>query len=156
TVQDHPGRLGYWHVGVPPSGPMDALSFRLANRLVGNPPSAAGLECTLTGPRLRFRSAAVVALTGADMGATLNGAPLERFRPALVSAGGVIEMGPLPGGSRAGCRAYLAVRGGIDVPAYLGSRATFTLGLFGGHGGRALQTATCFASGSSLRRARRP
>ena len=140
TVQDHPGRLGYWHVGVPPSGPMDALSFRLANRLVGNPPSAAGLECTLTGPRLRFRSAAVVALTGADMGATLNGAPLERFRPALVSAGGVIEMGPLPGGSRAGCRAYLAVRGGIDVPAYLGSRATFTLGLFGGHGGRALQT----------------
>jgi urea carboxylase len=136
TVQDHPGRLGYWHVGVPPSGPMDALSFRLANRLVGNPPSAAGLECTLTGPRLRFRSAAVVALTGADMGATLNGAPLERFRPALVAAGGVIELGPLRG---AGARAYLAVRGGIDVPRYLGSRATFTLGLFGGHSGRALQ-----------------
>jgi urea carboxylase len=136
TVQDHPGRLGYWHIGVPPSGPMDALSFRLANRLVGNPPSAAGLECTLTGPRLKFRSAAVVALTGADMGATLNGAPLERFRPALVSAGGVIELGSLRG---AGSRAYLAVRGGIDVPAYLGSRATFTLGLFGGHSGRALQ-----------------
>ena len=137
TVQDHPGRLGYWHVGVPPSGPMDALSFRLANRLVGNPPTAAGLECTLTGPRLRFRSAAVVALTGADMGATLNGAPLERFRPALVSAGGVIELGPL---RAAGSRTYLAVRGGIDVPVYLGSRATFTLGLFGGHSGRALQT----------------
>jgi urea carboxylase len=135
TVQDHPGRLGYWHVGVPPSGPMDALSFRLANRLVGNPPSAAGLEITLTGPRLRFRTAAVVAVTGADMGATLNGAPLERFRPALVSAGGVIELGPLRAG---GSRAYLAVRGGIDVPAYLGSRATFTLGLFGGHSGRAL------------------
>jgi urea carboxylase len=136
TVQDHPGRLGYWHVGVPPSGPMDGLSFRLANRLVGNPPSAAGLECTLTGPRLRFRSAAVVALTGADMGATLNGMPLERFRPALVSAGGVIELGAPRG---AGSRAYLAVRGGLDVPAYLGSRATFTLGLFGGHSGRALQ-----------------
>jgi urea carboxylase len=136
TVQDHPGRLGYWHVGVPPSGPMDALSFRLANRLVGNPPTAAGLECTLTGPRLRFRSAAVVALTGADMGATLNGAPLERFRPALVSAGGVIELGPL---RAAGSRAYLAIRGGIDVPVYLGSRATFTLGLFGGHSGRAVQ-----------------
>jgi urea carboxylase len=136
TVQDHPGRLGYWHIGVPPSGPMDALSFRLANRLVGNPASSAGLECTLTGPRLRFRSAAVVALTGADMSATLNGAPLERFRPALVSAGGVIEMGAL---RAAGSRAYLAVRGGIDVPAYLGSRATFTLGQFGGHSGRALQ-----------------
>jgi urea carboxylase len=136
TVQDHPGRLGYWHIGVPPSGPMDALSFRLANRLVGNPSTAAGLECTLTGPRLRFRSAAVVAITGADMGATLNGAPLERFRPALVSAGAVLEMGPVRG---AGGRAYLAVRGGIDVPPYLGSRATFTLGLFGGHSGRAVQ-----------------
>jgi len=136
TVQDHPGRLGYWHVGVPPSGPMDALSFRLANRLVGNSASAAGLECTLTGPRLRFRSAAVVAVTGADMGATLNGAPLERFRPALVSAGAVLVMGPVRG---SGSRAYLAVRGGIDVPAYLGSRATFTLGLFGGHSGRAVQ-----------------
>jgi len=137
TVQDHPGRLGYWHVGVPPSGPMDALSFRFANRLVGNPPTAAGLECTLTGPRLRFRSAAVVALTGADMGATLNGAPLERFRPALVAAGSVIELGPVRAN---GNRAYLAVRGGIDVPSYLGSRATFTLGLFGGHSGRALHT----------------
>jgi urea carboxylase len=136
TVQDYPGRLGYWHVGVPPSGPMDALSFRFANRLVGNPDTAAGLECTLTGPRLLFRSASVVALTGADMGATLNGAPLERFRPAIVSAGGVIELGSL---RAAGSRAYLAVRGGIDVPAYLGSRATFTLGLFGGHSGRALQ-----------------
>jgi urea carboxylase len=136
TVQDHPGRLGYWHIGVPPSGPMDALSFRLANRLVGNPADAAALECTLTGPRLRFRSAAVIAVTGADMGATLNGAPLERFRPALVSAGGVLELGPLRG---AGSRAYLAIRGGIDVPVYLGSRATFTLGLFGGHSGRAVQ-----------------
>jgi len=136
TVQDHPGRLGLWHVGVPPSGPMDALSFRLANRLVGNPASAAGLECTLTGPRLRFRTASVVAIAGADMGATLNGAPLERFRPALVQAGSLIEMGPL---RAAGNRTYIAVRGGIDVPVYLGSRATFTLGLFGGHSGRALQ-----------------
>ena len=116
---------------------MDALSFRLANRLVGNPPDAAGLECTLTGPTLRFHSAAVVALTGADMGATLDGAPLERFRPrARCAAGGVLELGPLRG---AGSRAYLAVRGGIDVPVYLGSRATFTLGRFGGHGGRALR-----------------
>ena len=137
TVQDHPGRLGYWHVGVPPSGPMDALSFRLANRLVGNPATAAGLECTLTGPTLRFRSAAVVALTGADMGATLNGAPLDAVDRRSVSAGGVIELGPVRG---TGSRAYLAVRGGFDVPAYLGSRATFTLGPFGGHSGRALQT----------------
>ena len=144
TVQDHPGRLGYWHVGVPPSGPMDALSFRLANRLVGNPADAAGLECTATGPSLRFHAASVVALTGADMGATLNGAPLERFRPALVPAGGLLEIGHV---RSAGSRAYLAVRGGLDVPPYLGSRATFTLGMFGGHGGRALQAGDILHTG---------
>src|SRR5207253_7509347 len=73
TVQDYPGRLGYWHVGVPPSGPMDTLAFRLANRLVGNSESAAGLECTMSGPALRFHSDAVVALAGADMHATIDG-----------------------------------------------------------------------------------
>jgi len=135
TVQDWPGRLGFWHVGVPPSGPMDALSFRLANRLVGNPDGAAGLECTAMGPTLRFHAPAIIALTGADMGATLNGAPLARFRAVEIAAGGLLEMGPVRG---PGSRAMLAVRGGLGVPLYLGSRATFTLGLFGGHGGRAL------------------
>jgi len=136
TVQDWPGRVGLWHVGVPPSGPMDALSFRLANRLVGNPEGAAALECTAVGPTLRFHTAAVVALTGADMDATLDGAPMERFRAVEIPAGGLLRMGPVRG---PGSRASLAIRGGLDVPAYLGSRATFTLGLFGGHGGRALQ-----------------
>jgi urea carboxylase len=135
TIQDWPGRLGAWHVGVPPSGPMDPLSFRLANRLVGNPADAAGLECTLVGPTLRFHVPALVALTGADMGARLNGAPLPRFRAVEIPAGGLLEMGPVEG---PGSRCMLAVRGGLDVPPYLGSRATFTLGLFGGHGGRAL------------------
>jgi urea carboxylase len=135
TVQDHPGRLGYWDVGVPPSGPMDALSFRLANRLVGNGADAAGLECALTGPALKFHAAAVVALTGADMGATLDGAPAPRFAAFEVPAGGVLRLGGVRG---PGGRAYLALRGGLDVPTTLGSRATFTLGLFGGHGGRAL------------------
>jgi urea carboxylase len=135
TVQDHPGRLGYWAVGVPPSGPMDALSFRLANQLVGNAADASGLECTLTGPTLKFHAAATVALTGADMGATLDGEPLPRFRAVEIPAGGVLRLGTVIG---AGSRAYLAVQGGFDVPLYLGSRATFTLGLFGGHGGRAI------------------
>jgi urea carboxylase len=135
TVQDWPGRLGVWHVGVPPSGPMDALSFRLANRLVGNPVGAAGLECTVVGPTLRFHAPTIVALTGADMAATVNGAPLPRFRAVEIPAGGLLAMGAVQG---AGSRATLAVRGGLDVPLYLGSRATFTLGLFGGHGGRAL------------------
>jgi urea carboxylase len=135
TVQDHPGRLGYWDVGVPPSGPMDALSFRLANQLVGNPANATGLECTLTGPTLKFHAAATVALTGADMGAALDGAPLPRFRAVEIPAGGLLRLGAVSG---AGSRAYLAVQGGFDVPLYLGSGATFTLGLFGGHGGRAI------------------
>ncbi len=139
TVQDWPGRLGFWHVGVPPSGPMDARSFRLANRLVGNPEGAAGLELTAVGPTLRFPAATTIALTGADMQATLAGgtAPVARFRAVDLPAGAVLRMGPVAG---PGSRAYLAVRGGLDVPEYLGSRATFTLGLFGGHGGRALAT----------------
>jgi len=136
TVQDLPGRLGYWAVGVPPSGPMDGLAFRLANRLVGNSPGAAGLECTLVGPALRFRTPATVALTGADMHATLDGAAVPTYRSLAVPAGSVLRLGAVRG---AGSRACVAVRGGIDVPAYLGSRATFTLGMFGGHGGRALR-----------------
>jgi urea carboxylase len=136
TVQDHPGRRGYWDVGVPPSGPMDPLSFRLGNRLLGNAPDAAGLECTAVGPTLRFRRAAVIALTGADMAATLDGKPVPRFADVTVPAGGVLRLGAVKG---PGNRAFLCFRGGIDVPAYLGSRATFTLGLFGGFAGRALR-----------------
>ncbi|MEO8214900.1 MAG: biotin carboxylase N-terminal domain-containing protein, partial [Myxococcales bacterium] len=136
TVQDVPGRLGYWAVGVPPSGPMDALAFRLANRLVGNGPDAAGLECTVTGPALRFRAAATVAVTGADMNATLDGVTVPRYGAFVATAGAVLKLGAVRG---PGCRAYVAIRGGFDVPTYLGSRATFTLGLFGGHGGRALR-----------------
>ena len=66
TVQDHPGRTGFWHVGVPPSGPMDPLAFRLVNRLVGNPDDAAGLECTMTGPRLRFFQRNLVVAIGVE------------------------------------------------------------------------------------------
>jgi urea carboxylase len=135
TIQDWPGRLGYWEVGVPPSGPMDALSFRLANRLVGNAEGAAALECAAVGPTLRFHAPAVVALTGANMDATIDDRPAPRFGAFEIAAGSVLRLGPVRG---PGNRAYVAVRGGLDVPKYLGSRATFTLGLFGGHGGRAL------------------
>jgi urea carboxylase len=136
TIQDYPGRLGYWDVGVPPSGPMDDWSFRLANRLVGNAASAAGLECTLVGPSLRFNAAATVALAGADMAATLDGVAVALHRAFEVPAGATLRLGAVRG---PGSRAYLAIRGGLEVPAYLGSRATFTLGQFGGHGGRALR-----------------
>ena len=136
TIQDYPGRLGYWHVGVPPSGPMDALAFCLANRLVGNPDSAAGLEIAVTGPGLRFACDTAIALAGADMGATLDGVPVPRWKSIFVRAGALLEMTAAHG---FGNRAYLAVAGGIDVPEYLGSKSTFILGRFGGHAGRVLR-----------------
>jgi len=135
TVQDHPGRVGYWMVGVPPSGPMDARSFQLVNRAVGNQPTAAGLECTATGPSLRFGHPTVVCVGGADMGAHVDGRAVPRWQPFEVGAGEVLSLGRLVG---AGLRGYVAVRGGLDVPLVLGSRSTFTLGGFGGHQGRAL------------------
>ncbi len=137
TVQDFPGRLGYWDVGVPPSGPMDNRSFRLGNRLVGNPDTAAGLECTVQGPSLRFNLPAVIALTGAHMPATLDGKPVAYYRALRVKPGQTLRLGSVDG---PGLRTYLAIRHGFDVPDYLGSKATFTLGLFGGHAGRALRT----------------
>ena len=136
TVQDYPGRLGLWHVGVPPSGPMDALAFRLANRLAGNPEGSAALEMAVAGPALRFNCEATIAVTGADFSAKLDGAPLERWKSHRVPAGSVLEFGSA---QATGSRAYLAVAGGIDVPEYLGSRSTFILGKFGGHAGRTLR-----------------
>jgi urea carboxylase len=136
TVQDYPGRLGHWDVGVPPSGPMDALAFRLGNRLVGNPPSAAGLEITLTGPSLTFNTDAVIALTGATTNATLDDQPLSFWKTHAIRRGQTLRIGTV---SANGMRAYLSIRHGLDIPDYLGSKATFTLGQFGGHAGRALR-----------------
>jgi len=137
SVQDYPGRLGYWDVGVPPSGPIDSFAFRVANRIVGNHERAAGLEFTIQGPALRFHTAAVIALTGADAPAELDSEPVEYWRPICVEAGQTLRIGT----AISGCRTYLAVRNGIDVPLYLGSRSTFALGRFGGHAGRVLRTA---------------
>jgi urea carboxylase len=136
TIQDFPGRVGFWCVGVPPSGPMDQLAFRLGNRLVGNDPGAAGLELTVSGPRLKFNVATVIVLTGAAMKAEIDGKPVPYWTAVEVPAGSVLNMGPISGG---GQRTYLAVAGGFDVATYMGSRATFTLGRFGGHAGRALR-----------------
>ncbi len=136
TVQDYPGRQGYWDIGVPPSGPMDDLAFRMGNRLLGNDGDAAGLEITVTGPTLRFNCTTRICLSGARLDAELDGFDVPWYQPVDVAAGSVLKLGKLTG---AGARAYLAVQGGIDVPDYLGSKSTFTLGKFGGHGGRPLQ-----------------
>jgi urea carboxylase len=135
SVQDWPGRLGHWDVGVPPSGPMDALALRLANRLVGNAPGTAALEITVAGPTLVFRCDAEVAVAGAPVPVHLEGEPVAMHQALAVRAGQTLRIGRV----EAGCRVYLAVNGGLDVPDYLGSRATFTLGQFGGHGGRVLR-----------------
>ena len=144
------GALGYWAVGVPPSGPMDPLSFRLANRLVGNDEDAAGSRCTLAGPTLQVQHATPSSASPAPSSrATLDGEPVPYWQAVAVKAGQMLKLGGVTG---PGARAYLAVRGGIDVPDYLGSRSTFTLGKFGGHGGRALRAGDVLHIGERPRR----
>jgi biotin-dependent carboxylase-like uncharacterized protein len=133
TVQDlgRPGQLRY---GIPPSGPVDRPSLIIANRLVANPDNAAGLECTLMGPRLQAQVPCAVAITGADVAVTVNGAAAPAWTTLLLLAGDVVKIGV----ARAGVRAYVAFSGGIDVPLALGSRATYVRGRMGGVQGRAL------------------
>lgn len=136
TVQDFPGRLGYWAVGVPPSGPMDSRALRLGNALLGNAADAAGLEITMSGPILRFNTDAVLAVTGADIPVKLDDVQQPMCTAIRVKADSTLAIGTIAG---AGARSYLAIRGGLQVPDYLGSKSTFTLGQFGGHAGRALR-----------------
>ncbi|KAM0499548.1 hypothetical protein ACHAP8_005705 [Fusarium lateritium] len=135
TIQDYPGRTGYWNIGVPPSGPMDSVSFRLANRVVGNPPSAAGLECTIKGPTLKFHCDTVVTVSGGASPVTVDGEPVPQNQALCIDAYQILSIGTVEKGHRV----YLAIRGGIDVPVVMGSRSTFELGKLGGFEGRKLQ-----------------
>ena len=136
-IQDYPGRIGYWNVGVPPFGPMDNLAFRLANQLINNPDDSAGLEITLAGPTLDFNCDSIIAICGAPMDVLLDNEPLPQWQSHFVKAGSRLQFGKI---KQRGSRAYLAVYGGFQVPDYLGSKSTFTLGQFGGHAGRVLRT----------------
>ena len=136
TIQDYPGRIGYWEVGVPPSGPFDSYSFRLGNRLLGNDASAPGLEVTLNGPTLVFNRGTQIVLAGATLTASLDQAPVPFWEVVDVPAGATLKLGATTG---EGARAYVLFRGGLACPAYLESCSTFTLGQFGGHCGRALR-----------------
>ncbi|WP_284945938.1 5-oxoprolinase/urea amidolyase family protein [Acidisoma cladoniae] len=147
SLQSLPGRLGFWEVGIPPSGPMDRRSFAAANALLGNAPGTTALELTLTGPTLKFFAPATIALTGAMMEARLDGISLPHHQAVAVSAGQIVSLGAIRG---PGQRSYLAVKGGIAAPAYLGSTATFSLGGFGGHNGGVLK------AGDTLRLAHGP
>ncbi|MFD1334648.1 urea carboxylase [Oceanobacillus iheyensis] len=136
TVQDYPGRTGHWDVGVPPCGPMDPYSFRIGNQLLENDIDAPGLELTLKGGSYRFRNDMWFCLTGADMGAELDDISVPLYRPVLAKKGQILSFQK----SLEGLRTYLLIEGGFDLPKILGSSATFTLGGFGGHGGRELRT----------------
>ena len=135
TVQAFPGRQGYWDVGVPPSGPMDDLSFQLGNRMLGNPVNAAGLEMVLAGAKIQFRNSTQCVLTGAQVVASVNGQPVDTTKPFAVAAEQILSIDDIEDG----LRSYLLLRGGLDVAEFLGSSATFVLGKFGGHQGRALR-----------------
>jgi len=134
TVQDL-GRPGHLRYGIPPSGPIDRAAFVAANRLAGNADGAAGLECTVMGPRFEVETACAIAVTGAEMPVTVNGAEAPAWTTVLLRPGDVVKLGT----ARAGVRAYVALSGGIDVPLVLGSRATYLRGRLGGLGGRALR-----------------
>ncbi len=135
SVQDYPGRIGYWAQGFPPSGPMDSWSFRLANRLVGNPPGAAALECQFLGPTIRFRDDTVIAITGAEMDPRLDGEPVPMWETVAVRAEQELALTF----ARVGARAYIAIAGGIDTPLWLGSRSTFHKAGVGGMDGHAVK-----------------
>lgn len=135
SIQDYPGRVGYWNIGVPPSGPMDDYAFQLANKIVGNDTASAGFEFTLQGPVLKFHTENIVALTGAPCQASVDGVGVDFWKPIHIQAGQTLKLGQV----ESGCRTYLAVRNGLNVPEYLGSRSTFALGNFGGHAGRTLR-----------------
>ena len=143
TVQDR-SRFGYQKFGVPASGAADVIALQVANLLVGNPESAAALEITALGPQLRFLADAVAALTGAEVQADLDGGPVPWFQSFLVRAGQTLDVQACT----RGLRSYLAIAGGIDVPALLGSRSTCLAAAFGGFQGRALAVGDVLRVGS--------
>jgi antagonist of KipI len=143
TIQDE-GRWGYQADGVPVSGALDVVSHRIANAAVGNDRRAAAIEVTLQGTELRFDARAAIAIAGADLGATLDAAPMPMGTGVVCHAGSVLRLGQ----RRAGARAYVAIDGGVDVPPVLGSRSTHVLSALGGVGGRPLRAGDVVALGA--------
>jgi urea carboxylase len=134
TIQDLPARLGVGH-GVPESGPLDSVSFRLANILVGNHENTEALEITMMGPELLFHTTAVIAITGGLIPCTVNGKPVDTNTTLIIPSNATVKLGQVS----KGCRSYLAVRGGFpNVPLYLGSKSTTSTLKLGGYQGRHL------------------
>ena len=134
SVQDL-GRIGYQQFGVSVSGVMDPRSASIANILVGNDEGEAVLECTMMGPHIRFDAPNIIAITGGDLGATLDGQRIDTYRAIPVNAGQTLRFTML----RTGCRAFVAFAGGLDIPVVMGSRSTNMKAKIGGYQGRKLQ-----------------
>jgi urea carboxylase len=145
TIQDF-GRPGYYFMGLPPSGALDQYAHRCANLLVGNAEPAATLESTMAGPVLGFEQDALVAVTGADADVTIDGRHVETWAAHPVRAGEELTIGP----ARAGARSYVAVRGGIDSPPFLGSRSTYAAAGIGGLSGGPLITGDILRAGNEV------
>ncbi|HIU64552.1 MAG TPA: biotin-dependent carboxyltransferase family protein [Candidatus Avacidaminococcus intestinavium] len=149
SVQDL-GRIGFQKYGINVAGAMDVVSLRLANILTGNQEGEAGLEITMTGPTLEFMSDTLIALTGADLSPVIDGMPVRMHRAVAVKAGSILKFGTC----LKGCRTYLAVAGGFDVPAVMASKSTYLRGALGGFQGRALQKGDVLYSGTPSERAK--
>jgi len=139
------GRHGYRKLGVPVSGAADLVSYKRANMMCGNPPYSPALEMTLLGARIRAETSLTVSIAGAPAPAFLNGDPVDTTSPLLVPKGSVLEIGSMP----TGCRAYLAVAGGISVEKVMGSASTYLRGRFGGFAGRPLRAGDVVRVGPS-------
>lgn len=151
TIQDT-GRWGYQAYGMPVAGAMDLFSCQVANLLVGNQPQAAVIEMTLSGGSFRFEQECYVAIAGSDMEATMNGVPVANWSAFCVPAGGELVFSY----AVTGCRTYLAVYGGIDVPLVLGSRATYTRAGIGGLEGRTLKCGDILKAGRGVEKSAMP
>jgi antagonist of KipI len=147
TVQDL-GREGFGPMGISPSGAADPIALRLGNRLVGNAEGAAGLEMTLLGGTFVFQNGAVFALTGADLGTTLDGVAVPLWTSVEANEGQILRTGA----TRSGARCYLCVAGGIDEEPFLGSLSTHLLSGLGGHESRALRKGDSLKIGAAKRR----
>ncbi len=146
TIQDQ-GRFGYQQMGIPVCGVLDAFAFHAANLLVANFKNAAVMEITVMGPRLEIMAEADLAVTGAEIGMTLNDQPIEVWESFSVKPGDILDIQQV----KSGCRAYLAVNGGIDVPEVMGSRSTYVGGNMGGYHGRLLKAGDVIKCGRAKR-----
>ncbi|MFC4766198.1 biotin-dependent carboxyltransferase family protein [Effusibacillus consociatus] len=151
TVQDL-GRIGYYEIGMPPSGAMDKYSFTIANLLVGNEENSATLEITYMGPELEFQQDTRIAITGGEIPPKVNGQPVPMWETLVIKKGDVLSFDFV----KQGARVYLAVAGGIDVPLIMGSRSTYTLCGIGGFEGRALQAGDLLQIGNMQTKSVKP